>query len=470
MADTPPMSDERKKKLAADCFKRGTEAMMKQNWDYSCEMFRNAVNLVPENLLFRQSLRGATEKKYNNNGTGASMAGMRLMGTKTSLKKSMMQKDWKTIVQTAEDGLAVNPWDASLNGDLGYALVELGYVEIAVYCYERATKADPNNREYLRILGRLYEQRGNYDEAIGCFRKLLQIDKLDGEARSKIIALESSKMIVRTGMDEAESSQGMRVGNRGKDIVDGPGMSVEADLDRAIRKEPANKDNYLKLADFLVRDGKLEKASQTLKKALEVSGGDIKIREQMENVDLDLMRRAVGLSKQEAIDDPSDTAAKRKYLEHKAELLHREIEIFSARAERYPQDMALKFELGLRFMQEKRHKEAIPLFQKSRGDQRRKVESLLNLGKCFIADKQFMLARRQFETALPECKPDDNQDMFLEMNYYAGRVCEELKDKDSAIKYYQTVLEYDYDYKDNRDRLTQLEGGSTEDEDEEDDE
>ncbi|MES2789904.1 MAG: tetratricopeptide repeat protein [Planctomycetota bacterium] len=457
----PPMSDDRKKKLATDCFKRGTEAMMKQNWEYSCEMFRQSVNLVPENLLYRQSLRGATERRYNNNGTGASMVGMRLMGTKASIKKSRMQSDWNSVITSCEDGLALNPWDAGLQADLGDALNAVGFLEPALFCFERAVKGDPNNREYLRTLGRLYEGRGNYDEAIECFSKLLRIDKLDGEARQKITSLSAQKTVHLGGYENANDIrqvQKVLADKMNVDTADGPGMSVQADLERAVRKDPANKDNYLKLADFLRREGNLEKTAEALAKALEVSGGEVKIREQLEDVQLDLMRRAVGFAKEAALADMEDKSAKRKYQEVKGELLLREIEVYAARIERYPQDMTLKFDLALLYMQDKRHQLAIPLLQKSRGDARRKVDSLINLGKCFIAEKQYPLARRQFEQAVPECKSDD-LDAFLDLHYYTGRVCEELKDNNAAMQYYQTVLEYDYDYKDNRERLARLEAG-----------
>lgn len=460
----PPMSDDRKKKLAADCFKRGNEAMMKQNWEYSCEMFRQCVNLVPENLLFRQSLRGVTEKKYNGNGSGASMAGMRLMGIKTSLKKSRLQKDWNAMIQTAEDGLAVNPWDPSLNAELGDALNNVGFEDPALWCYERAVNKDPNNKDYLRTAGKLYESRGKYDEAIEAFTKVARIDPLDGEARQKVVSLTAQKTVHRGGYEHAEDARAVQKNlndrNRGADAADGPGMSVQADLERATRKEPENKDHWLKLADFLLRDGQLEKTAETLKKALEASGGEIKIREQLEDVELDLMRRAVGFAKEEALADADDNMAKRKFQDLKAELLRRDMEVLSARTERYPQNMSIKFDLAMLYIQDKRFQQAIPLFQKARGDLRRKGESLLQLGKCFIHEKQLPLARRQFEQALLELKPDENQDLFVELNYLMGRVCEELKDKEAAIKHYQTVLEYDYDYKDNRKRLQDLEGGA----------
>lgn len=461
----PPMSDDRKKKLATDCFKRGTEAMMKQNWEYSCQMFRQAVNMVPENLLYRQSLRGVTEKRYNNNGSGASMSGMRLMTTKGSIKKSRMQSDWASIITLCEDGLALNPWDPGLNADLGDALNAVGFVEPAVYCFERAVKGEPNNKDYLRSLARLYEARANYDQAIEIYTKLLRLDNLDGEARSKITSLSAQKTVHRGGYENADDIRQVQkvfADKMNKDTADGPGMSVQADLERAVRKDPANKDNYLKLADFLRREGNLEKTAEALQKALEVSGGEIKIREQLEDVQLDMMRRAVGFAREEAVADPENKFTERKYKDAKRELMLREIEIYASRIEHYPQDMTLKFDLALLYMQDKRHQLAIPLLQKSRGDARRKVESLINLGKCFIYEKQYPLARRQFETAEQDCKPDDNLDVFLDLHYFLGRVCEELKDKEAAIRHYQTVLEYDYDYKDNRERLARLEGGEAE--------
>lgn len=436
--------------------------MMKQNWDYSCEMFRQAANLVPDNVLYRQSLRGATERKYNDNKTGVSMAGMRLMTTKASIKKSRMSKDWNSVIQLCEDGLALNPWDPGLNADLGDAMNEVGFTQVAEFCYQRAVKGDPNNKAYLRTLGLILESRENFDEAITMFTKVAQIDKLDGEARSKITALLARKAQKDGGFDGAASTREIqRPVNRGKDVADGPGMSVSADLERAIRKDPGNKDNYLKLADYLKREGNLEKTKETLAKALEVSNGDLKIQEQLEDVELDILRKDLALAKEEALADTEDKFAKRKYQEIKAGLLKREIEIFESRMESYPQDMALKYELAMRYMQDKRHQSAIPLFQKSRGDNRRKVPSLLNLGKCFIAEKQFALARRQFEQAIPECNPDSDLEIFLDLHYFTGRVCEELKDKEAAIKNYQTVLEYDYDYKDNRERLQKLESGDT---------
>jgi tetratricopeptide (TPR) repeat protein len=153
---------------AEEAFRRATEAMQKGNWEPACRLFRQCVDLVPENLLFRQSLRGATEKMYGNNRTGASMAGMRLMGIKASIKKSQMSKDWNGVIQACEDGLAINPWDPSLNANLGEALSNVGLIEPARFCYERAVQGDPGNELYRQMLAKLKGDDDDFSAGVLC--------------------------------------------------------------------------------------------------------------------------------------------------------------------------------------------------------------------------------------------------------------------------------------------------------------
>ena len=63
-----------------------------------------------------------------------------------------------------------------------------------------------------------------------------------------------------------------------------PGESAEADLLHAIRKEPTAVGNYLKLADLYRKELRYDDAIAIYQRALEVTGGDINIRERMEDV------------------------------------------------------------------------------------------------------------------------------------------------------------------------------------------
>jgi tetratricopeptide (TPR) repeat protein len=458
------MSTTDKKKIAADCWRRGNEAIPKENWDYAVQMYLTCVKLFPDNLMYRQSLRGSVKKKYGENGAGAKMAGMRLMGTKTKIKKARMSKDWAGLDDAAEEGLQVNPWDPQLNADLGDAATHLGYEDVAIFAYEESLKAEPANKEINRSLAALLEQKGEYKRAIACWQRILKIEPTSGEARSKITQLDARTVMDRGGYEGAGSTRDVRAGGmgvaRGGQPADGPGMSVEADLQRAIRKEPANKDNYTKLADYYRREGKLEEAEAQMQKALEVSGNDMGIREQLEDVQLELMGKALHVTKDLARQKPDDAELKQRAADMANELLKREMEVYAVRVERYPQDMRVKFELGSRYMRVSKWALAIPLFQQSRGDPRVKGESLINLGKCFYYDGKPALAIRQFEAAFPEVQFDEKPEIYKDLFYAAGRLYEKLKNIPAAEECYQKILEVDYGYRDTVKRLDELQGGA----------
>jgi len=453
------------KKIAAECFKRGNEAIPKGNWDYAIEMYSTAVKMVPDNLMFRQTLRMTEQKKYGNNGKGAAMASMRLMGIRGKIKKARYNKAWDTVAEAAEEGLAINPWDPQLNADLGDACRELEYQEVAVFAYEESLKSDPTSKDVNTSLATLLEERGEYVRASSCWERILKADPLNGEARSKITALQAKSVMDRGGYETAENTRGVMADHEvarrlglSKD-VDGPGQSTEADLQRAIRKDPSNKDNYLKLGDHYRREGQLEQALELLQQALQVSGGDISIREMVEDVQIDLMRQALQVAKSQAVPAGKEAEHKQRVSELARELLNREIEVFAGRVDRYASDMRLKYELGTRYMKIKKWQLAIPLLQASRGDPRIKGESLVSLGKCFANDGKLQLARRQLEAAVPELKFDEKPDLFRDAHYSLARICEELKSLPEAEEYYQKVLEVDYGYKDTLDRLNRLQGG-----------
>lgn len=465
-----------KKKIAADCFKKGTEAANKENYDYAVEMISKSVALVPDNLLFRQTLRGCEKRMYRNNGSGARMAGVKLMGIRGQIKKARLKEDWAAMDQACEEGLKVNPWDAQLNADLGEACHRLGYGDIATFAYQAAVEQDAANVEFRRKLALILEERGNYSEAIAHWRRIYKDNPDDGEARTKLTHLEASAVMDRGGYEEAKSIQDVRekpeepviqsaydyyrpTSRQQQPVVDGPGMSVEADLQRAIRKEPAAVENYLKLADYYKREKKLQDALATFQQALEVSGGDHSVREQMEDVELLLLRENLEIARQRAASAQDEQAARKNVAELHKEFVKREIEVYSARVQRYPKDSQLKFELARRFMQFQKFAQAIPLLQQASADARFEIEVAVALGECFNAEKKPDLARRQFERIVGKIDPHDKPEMYKKAHYFLGRIAEDAGRRDLAEQHYNDILAVDYEYRDVLSRLEQLQAG-----------
>jgi len=449
-------------KWAGDCYRRGNDAMQKQNWDLAVEMFSSCVKFVPDNLLYRQFLRNSAKKKYADNGKGAgTFAKTKLMGIRSRIKKARTAENWEEASKAIEEGLYLNPWDTQLNVELAEVSLQLDRGEIAKFAYMEAIKSDPKNKAHLIALAELLRQRAEYDEAIKAYERVSRLDPADLSAMRKITELQTEKTTHRGGYENAEKTTDV-MANRmahaaGKSTSSAPGESQENDLKHAIRKAPDVLDNYLKLATYYKSAKQFQESHDTLVRALEVSKNDPGVREQLEDVELLLMKYALDDAKQLA-QKSGDEESRKAAAGLSIALRDRRIDVLAARVERYPANLALKYELASLLMQLQKWTQAIPLLQKASQDPRLKSKAFVALGKCFVYDKKLPLARGQFERAIPDLNVDVEPETFKECHYLLGRVCEELGDFAAAESHYGEVLVLDYDYKDAKDRLENLQG------------
>ncbi len=462
--------EQKRRRIAIDCYKKGGEALARGNFDYAVEMYTQCVRIVPDNLLYRQVLRGAECKKYRDNGSGASMAFIRCAGVRTKTKKLRYQKNWRELDQAAEEGLTINPWDAHFNADVGEAATHLGYQEVAIFGYEKAVEGDPKNKDYLRALGHAYKKKSRYSDAVKIWQRVQQLDPLDTEARTEITFNITTDTIQRGKFEEAPTLQEVVVKQGYEESIKGdvesdkapsaPGESAEADLLHAIRKEPTAVGNYLKLADLYRKELRYDDAIAIYQRALEVTGGDINIRERLEDVQLEMGRRNRDLVKQDAARHPQDATLQQRLQDVSKELLQQEITVFSSRVERYPQDLRLKAELAQRFFQAGRAAQAIPLYQQAAKDPRLEAVVLVSLGKCFLKEKKNDLAEFQFKKAVVKLNANDHKTVLLDCQFWLGRLAEEALRNEDAISHYNEVIALDYNYKNGeaRKRLEKLQG------------
>ncbi|MEX2286114.1 MAG: tetratricopeptide repeat protein [Planctomycetaceae bacterium] len=455
-----------KKKIAADCWKKGNDAALQGQFDYAVEMLSQSVKLEPENRLFRETLRGVERRKYKDNKKGASMAALSIKPAQMSIANEKRKENWAAVDQLAEGALKVNPWHAQLNAEMANACSRLGYKECAIFGYRTALASEPDSVPNNTALAYLLEDRGEYNEAIECWKRVYKIQPNNGEARSKITQLAASSMMDRGGYEGAKNVREVMTGydynrpvkSKAPADADGPGMSLEADLQRAIRKDPSDVDAYLKLADFYKRENRLAEAAETFEKAVSIKP-DPSIREQLEDVQLLMLKQNLDIAKQAAGDNAEDEVARKNSVELANELLSREIEVYSSRVEHYPKNLRLKYELAQRLMRRKNFPEAIKLLQQSTTDMRITVDVLTALGECFLREDNKVVARLQYERAAEKVTHEHHPDLFKKIHYTLGRLCEEAKEREKAEAHYNEVLAVDYDYRDALKRLQALQSG-----------
>jgi tetratricopeptide (TPR) repeat protein len=116
------------------------------------------------------------------------------------------------------------------------------------------------------------------------------------------------------------------------------------------------------------------------------------------------------------------------------------------RAERFPTDLQIRFELGQLYFQAGKIGEAIQEFQKSRNNPHRRIQSLNYLGQCYGRRNMNDLAIRTFEEGLKEKVVFDEEKK--ELIYNLAVVLEKMGKKDEAIKQFEIIYGADAGYKD----------------------
>jgi tetratricopeptide (TPR) repeat protein len=115
-------------------------------------------------------------------------------------------------------------------------------------------------------------------------------------------------------------------------------------------------------------------------------------------------------------------------------------------AERYPNDLQVRFDLGLLLFHNSKLNEAIAEFQKAQASPHRRIQALNFLGQCFARRGLLDLATRTLQTALREKELFDEEKK--ELLYQLASVLDHAGKPEEAIESYKLIYESDIGYRD----------------------
>ncbi|MBL9085215.1 MAG: tetratricopeptide repeat protein [Planctomycetales bacterium] len=437
-------------------FEHGTKTAGTGNFDYAHEMYTQCVVGDPSNPIYVKALLANLSKKYGNSKKGSKLAGLKLVGAKASIMKSSKMKKWDDLLKTGLDALKENPWDAGILTELARSCEAQEFDEAEIEYLRQAVDADDQDPEANRLLGRAYDRVGDYPEAIKAFSRVVKALPKDEEGIKALSHLAVKKTIVKGGYEGATSSKDVRQNKFGQAAEDdATALSPEEKLMRAIEKDPADPNAYIELNDMYLKDEHYDKSVAIMTKALDATGGgNIMIRERLEDAQLRLARQHTQISEEKAKRERTPEAVE-LYNKMRVELNNKEIEIYGKRCDRYPTNLGFKYELALRLQKSGKYPDAIKLFQEARADSKRRGQVYLALGNCFSAIKQYRLALQNFEAAVNDISERD-ADNFKMAIYNSARIAEHLKEWETAEKHYNHLASFDFGYKDVAERLDKI--------------
>jgi tetratricopeptide (TPR) repeat protein len=159
-------------------------------------------------------------------------------------------------------------------------------------------------------------------------------------------------------------------------------------------------------------------------------------------VDMTLKRFDHRISQLDATDPEQAAQAERL----RAEKAAFQLDELKKRADRYPTDLQIKFELGQLYFAAGMISEAIQEFQKAQNNPQRRLTAMACLAQCFAARNMNEMAVRKLQEALKE-KPvfDDEK---KEMVYQLGVLLDKMGKKEEAIQQLEEIYAMDISYKD----------------------
>jgi tetratricopeptide (TPR) repeat protein len=452
-----PIGPEERKRLQ-QLFTKGSQMAMVSNFDYATQMFEICVQKDPGNLIYVQNFLANLQKKYNHAKKGSKLAAIQGAGAWGTMKKAVVQKNWTAVITNGVALLKLNPWNIDALKMMGNACEQLQHDDVQIAYLKLAQEVDLKDAEVNRLLGRALARIGKFDDAIVCFQRVRQVVPNDEEAGRAIANLTVQKTIHKGGYEDAKSSTEVMADKDAqaeRQGTAGPKLTPEQVLEKAIAKNPADLNLYSELADLHLKFDRLAEAEAVLSKALQASGGDVTLRERLEDVQIRLAAYNVAQAKKQAESTRNEQHIN-LYRQLVDALNRKELEVYTSRSARYPDNLGFKYELAVRLKRAKNYKEAIKLFQESlRGDTKRKGTILLDLGDCFQAIKQYKLALSNFESAVTEI-PEREVEARKSALYRVGKLAAFLRNFDLAEKYLSELAGLDFGYKDVSELLDKL--------------
>jgi tetratricopeptide (TPR) repeat protein len=437
-----------------DLYQKGATALQRQNFDYAIAIFQQVLQREPAFLECRQALR-ATQIKKSGGGTGFFK---KVLGGATSsplvAKAQMARSRPLEAMAIAEQILEGDPQGSTGNKILAESAMAAGLPKTACFAYEILLKNSPRDYDLSMAYGEALAASGQIDKAEALYTDLMRAYPTKGEIAAALKNLSARKTLDEGGYEALAGGTGSY-----RDILKNKDEAVKLEQEaRAVRSddvaenliaeyearlvnEPRNLKLVRNLAELYTQKKQFDKALEYYDRirATEM-GADASLEKAIADT---VMRKYDHLLSHLDVSNPGDAAQAEQLKKEKALF---QLEETRKRAERYPTDLQIKFELGQLYFQAGKYNEAMAEFQKAQNNPQRRLQAMACLGQCFAAKGMNDMAARRLQEALKE-KPVFDEEK-KELIYLLGSVLERMGKKEEAIEQFKQIYEQDIGYKD----------------------
>jgi tetratricopeptide (TPR) repeat protein len=433
-------------------YEKGKAAFQRQNYDYAITFFSSVLEQEPGFYECREALRATQYKK---------------VGTQTGFFKKMLSgASSSPMVAKGQMALRNNPAEALkiaeqiLNSDpnstgghklLADAAMACELPKTAILSLEIVIKANPKDQDVIHELAQAYAAAGETEKAGEKYDELLRLRPHDMKLAEEYKNLTARATMTEGGYDNIGGQSSYR------DIMKDQGEAVKleqeqrqvktgdvaqrllVDYEKRLQEDPTNVKLMRTIAEMNVQQKNYDRALEVYNQLVAVDP-DPTILKSISDLTAKKLDLALEQLDATAPDYEQQSAA------IKAQRDAFILEETKQRAERYPNDLQIRYELGELYFKAGKIKEAIGELQKAQNNPNKRIQALSYLGQCFAKQNMFQMAVRNLETALKEKLTLDEEKK--EIIYALGTVLEKMGKAKEAIEQFQEIYAVDIGYKD----------------------
>ena len=443
-------------------FEKGFSAFERGHFDIAVDLLTRCVIEVPTYARARRFLRIVDIQRVKKDGKKGLLRQLAdLAGIPTLLLGQIYLKPGKgaKAVEMAEKLMAINPLHIPFVAFFVKAARIADLMDAAVQTLELGVEAEPGDIALLRMLGDIYAETGNYGQAKNVYEKVVTAHPHDAATAKLLKEADARTSMQSGGWEEAEGKQGGardlikdkavagKLDILAKSVIAGDDFdTMVAEQREKIAQEPKNVNAYRALFRLYRQKKCYTEAITVVEEALQVNPGDPDLDRTLS--ELKLLNLDAQIEQLKKAGNTTEAA------ERTTERNQFVFDDLLARVKRYPNDLRLRYELGLQYFENNYLDEAIQQLQLAQKSPRERNNALYYLARCFRSKGQTDLATMQLETALEQLLVmDDSRKQVL---FELGEIAEEANDSDQAFTFYKEIYGADIAYRDIGDKMTRI--------------
>jgi tetratricopeptide (TPR) repeat protein len=437
-------------------FNKGNEAAQRDNLDYAIALYNQVLEKEPGFFECRKLLRELQSRKAGGGGgffkkmlSGASSSPLVAKG------QIALRSNPASALAIAEQILNSDPNSSAGHRLIVQAAQALDLPRTGTMSLEILVENSPKDKGLaIEFANSLVAGGGDTKRGEQVLLDLLRHSPNDGELKQALKDLSARKTLSEGGYGALEGGKGSY-----RDILKDKKEAVSLEQEKRVVKtedtterligeyearlqtEPTNLKLVRSLAELYTQKNQFDQAMALYDRVKgSEMGNDPSLERSMANT---IVRRFDFQLEQL---DPAAPDYARQKEKVAADKLNYQVTECQQRVEKYPTDLAIRFEMGQLYFQAGKITEAIQELQKAQQNPHKRLSAMNYLAQCYAKRKMYDLAARTLQNAIKE-KPvfDDEKKDFV---YNLGCVLENMGKKEEAVEQFKLIYEMDIGYKD----------------------